>query len=105
VGVQYVRFAVNHPAHFEVMYQPDIYHADDSALLAARAQARDALYGPLRESSGSGSDTYVLTAGVAAWSLVHGLATLFVTGNLPSGLGRDPAEITRAVATHLAVTP
>src|SRR3954465_7674531 len=26
LGVRYVRFALEHPAHFEVMYRPDLYH-------------------------------------------------------------------------------
>jgi AcrR family transcriptional regulator len=40
VGVAYVRFAVRHRAYFEVMYRPELYHADDSSLEAARQQAR-----------------------------------------------------------------
>ena len=28
-GVAYVRFAVDHRAHFEVMFRPDLYRADD----------------------------------------------------------------------------
>ena len=39
--------------------------------------------------------------GVAAWSIVHGLATLWLNGNLPAQLGDDPEEITRVVAAHL----
>ena len=31
VGVAYVRFAVEHRAHFEVMVRPDLYHPDDPA--------------------------------------------------------------------------
>jgi hypothetical protein len=37
----------------------------------------------------------------AAESLVHGLATLWLGGRLPTGLGDDPETITRAVAAHL----
>jgi hypothetical protein len=32
---------------------------------------------------------------------VHGLATLWLNGNLPEGLGNDPEEITRLVAPYL----
>src|SRR5438046_4544723 len=32
VGVAYVRFAVTHRAHFEVMYRPELYHRDDAEL-------------------------------------------------------------------------
>jgi hypothetical protein len=38
-----------------------------------------------------------------AWSLVHGLATLWLNGNLPEALGHDPEEIIRIVAPHLDV--
>lgn len=44
MGVSYVRFAVTRRAHFEVMFRPDLYHADDPDLLAARARSGDALY-------------------------------------------------------------
>src|SRR5918996_3461075 len=43
VGVAYVRFAVDHRAHFEVMFRPDLYHPDDPAGLAAREHACEAL--------------------------------------------------------------
>ena len=95
VGVTYVRFAVNHRAHFEVMYRPELYHRDDPELRAAIAEAARTLYGTSR------ADAKQLAAGVAAWSLVHGIATLWLTGNLPAELGDDPEAITRAVAVHL----
>ena len=95
VGVAYVRFAVDHPAHFEVMYQPRLHRADDPELLAVKRDAAELLYGT-REA-----DHAQTAAGVAAWSIVHGLATLWLNGNLPPQLGDDPAEITRVVASHL----
>src|SRR4051795_10589408 len=36
LGVTYVRFAVTRRAQFEVMFRPDLYHAADPELLAAR---------------------------------------------------------------------
>jgi AcrR family transcriptional regulator len=95
VGVAYVRFAVTHRAHFEVMYRPELYHRDDAELARARAAAAALLYG-----SGL-PDTESLTEGVAAWSIVHGLATLWLNGNLPPQLGDDPEQITRVVAARL----
>ena len=95
VGVAYVRFAVTHRAHFEVMYRPELYHRDDAELGRARAAAATLLYG-------TGEITRERMAyGVAAWSIVHGLATLWLNGNLPAQLGDDPEEITRVVAAHL----
>lgn len=95
VGVAYVRFAVTHRAHFEVMYRPELYHRDDAELGRAREAAATLLYG-------TGEITREKMAyGVAAWSIVHGLATLWLNGNLPAQLGHDPEEITRVVAAHL----
>ena len=94
-GVAYVRFAVTHRAHFEVMYRPELYHRDDAELGRARAAAATLLYG-------TGETTRERMAyGIAAWSIVHGLATLWLNGNLPAQLGDDPEEITRVVAAHL----
>ena len=35
VGVAYVRFAVTHPAHFAVMFRPDLHDTDDPELVEA----------------------------------------------------------------------
>jgi AcrR family transcriptional regulator len=101
VGVAYVRFAVTHRAHFEVMFRPELYHSDDPEFVRAREQARALLYPPAAEAANrpdSGGDA---RAGVAAWSLVHGLATLWLNQNLPPQLGDDPEQITREVARYL----
>ncbi len=100
VGVAYVGFAVRHRAHFEVMFRPELLRAGDPALTAARERSRQALYGPLGSVPLEPS-VDALRAGVAAWALVHGLATLYLDGNLPPALGNDPEEIARGVAAHL----
>jgi AcrR family transcriptional regulator len=95
VGVAYVRFAVNHRAHFEVMYRPELYDPDDPELRSAKAATAALLYGSAEP------DNEQLASGVAAWAIVHGVATLWLNGNLPARLGRDPEDITRLVASHL----
>jgi AcrR family transcriptional regulator len=97
VGVAYVRFAVTHRAYFEVMYRPELYRPDDAEVREARAAAAVFLYGTATP------DVRRLAAGAAAWSLVHGLATLWLNGNLPEALGHDPEEITRLVARYLSI--
>lgn len=101
VGVAYVRFATRHRAHFEVMFRPDLCRRDDPALVAARSSSAALLYGPVAERTGELDAQRVTTAGIAAWSLVHGLATLYVSGNLPGRLGEDPEQIARAAAAYL----
>ena len=98
VGVAYVRFAVSHRAHFEVMYRPELYRPDDAEVRQARAGAAVLLYGTASPDAGR------LAAGAAAWSLVHGLATLWLNGNLPPQLGTDPEEITRLIAPYLSIS-
>ena len=105
VGVAYVRFALAHRAHFEVMYRPDLYHADDPAVQGARERARDALYAGISSLPEEQTGPDHRLAGVAAWSLVHGFATLCLTGALPGDLDQDPAAAARAVAEILFRKP
>ena len=45
--------------------------------------------------------TEQLADGVAAWAIVHGVATLWLNDNLPAQLGDDPTTVTRLVASRL----
>ena len=105
VGVAYVRFAVHHRAHFEVMFRPDLYRPDDPEVLAARERATKALSGGIGSlpSGRAGPDPRI--AGIAAWSLVHGFATLWLNRALAPGLGDDPETVARAVAAMLFRAP
>jgi AcrR family transcriptional regulator len=94
-AVAYVRFALRHRPYFAVMYQPDLLHADDPDLVAAKSVTAGLLYG------GDHRTPERLVAGAAAWSIVHGLATLWLSGNLPPALGDDPEAVTRSVAARL----
>ena len=95
VGVAYVHFAVSNRAHFEVMYRPELYRSSDPAYLEAKSRAARILYGA------ENPDLERLADGVAVWSFVHGLATLWLNGNLPEQLGDDPEAITRIASAHL----
>jgi AcrR family transcriptional regulator len=105
VGVAYVRFAVDHRAHFEVMFRPDLYHPDDPAVRAARERASNALSGGIGSLPSGRAGTDARIAGVAAWSLVHGFATLSLNGALSPKLGDDPEALARAVAAILFRVP
>jgi AcrR family transcriptional regulator len=99
IGVAYVRFAVAHRGYFEVMYRPELYHPHDPALLEARAAAATQLYRSDQPDAGQ------MATGIAAWALMHGVATLWLNGNMPPPLGDDPEAIARLVAEHLDVAP
>lgn len=107
VGVAYVRFAVTHPAHFEVMFRPELHHRDDPELTAARQESLALLQGGAGAMSptGHGDDPgkELPAAALAAWSLVHGLATLHASGNLPPG--PDVEDLARAAAGQLFQRP
>ncbi|NWF29921.1 TetR/AcrR family transcriptional regulator [Streptomyces sp. PKU-EA00015] len=101
-GVAYVRFALAHPAHFQVMFQPDLYRTGDPGLLAAKERASAELRAGITTL---GTTPDPRTAGIAAWSLAHGFATLLLTHNLTAPLDdRDPEEMFRTL-TGLLFTP
>jgi AcrR family transcriptional regulator len=102
VGVAYVRFAVTHPGHFAVMFRPDLVHVDDPDLVRASAASAAMLYGPVGSVAPVDGDVVSQrTAAVAAWGLVHGIATLWLQGSLRDGPIQDPEDFTRAAARHL----
>ncbi|MFF7243437.1 TetR/AcrR family transcriptional regulator [Embleya sp. NPDC008237] len=102
LGVRYVRFALAHPAHFEVMNRPHVVDGTDPELLRLRARAGASLRGGVAgvpaERRGD-MDRAVL----AAWSLAHGYATLCLSGGIPEA--GDPADTFRALAGMLFAGP
>ncbi|SCG51417.1 TetR/AcrR family transcriptional regulator [Micromonospora humi] len=96
-GVAYVVFAVRHRAHFEVMFRPDLYRADDPELVAARERTGELLRGGVSRHTGREPDADAL----AAWSIAHGFAELWLAGALPSRVGADPEPAARAVVGRL----
>ncbi|MFF0426029.1 TetR/AcrR family transcriptional regulator [Streptomyces sp. NPDC004520] len=94
-GVRYVRFAREHPAHFQVMFQPELLRADDPDLLAAKERASAELRAGVAGLRGAPDPR---TAGIAAWSLAHGFATLLLTHNVREAVGElDPEEYFRSL--------
>ncbi|MGV9299174.1 MULTISPECIES: TetR/AcrR family transcriptional regulator [Amycolatopsis] len=98
-GVAYVSFAVEHRAHFEVMFRPELLRGDDPDLRAAQERSNQALDWAIAGFRDGSVDPVV--AGAAAWSLVHGFATLWLQRALPADLGDDVAAAARAVAELL----
>jgi AcrR family transcriptional regulator len=80
----YVLFAINHPALFRLMFGSGI---DDLLEFPALVSAGSKSYAMMtdslaREIADNGSTTSVSVSGTAAWSMVHGLATLINDGRV-----------------------
>jgi len=102
IGQAYVQFAVAHPGHFRVMFRDNSPAGRNPALSAASRQAYLLLAKVIEDCQHAGrAPAGELTPLVlTAWSLVHGLATLWVDGALPSAI-IDPARMAPAVTTLL----
>jgi AcrR family transcriptional regulator len=92
VGVAYVRFARDHPGHFTVMFTPDVLDPADAELAAARSRTFAVLQNGVNTLAAQGRLEDARAAVVAAWSLVHGFATLAATGNLAGSGLTDQAD-------------
>ena len=83
-GRAYTGFALAHPAHFAVMWQRDLLHQDDPELAAAGDATFELLLGGVRDVQAEGWAAGADPQAVAwlAWSVVHGLAALWLGGSL-----------------------
>ncbi|HWU10119.1 MAG TPA: WHG domain-containing protein, partial [Streptomyces sp.] len=80
-------------------FRPELHRPDDPALLTAKARATEALRAGVDGLPGTARGEDARLAGIAAWSLAHGFATLLLSGNLSDALeGRTPEEAFRAAA-------
>lgn len=89
LGVTYVEFAVAHPAHFQVMFTPTLLDLENAELAAARELAFAELTGGVDQVVAAQGTDDAAAALIAGWSLVHGLATLALSGNLDSAGVRE----------------
>jgi hypothetical protein len=76
-------FAAEHRAYFEIMFRPELHHDDDPALAHAAGAAYQVLIDSVRADGGAElSAEEVELRAISAWAQVHGLATLWLHGNL-----------------------
>jgi AcrR family transcriptional regulator len=90
-GEQYVAFALAHPAHFSVMFDPHLLRSSDAALDHERTLAFGNFFTAVRQTTGTSDPEQVAIQAMAAWSVVHGVAVLWLQGNLPFPL--DAARV------------
>lgn len=105
MGVAYVRFALEHPGHFAVMYQPDLIDEANAELMEARGRTREALVkGALGEalSAADKAPPALPPPAMLAWSAAHGLANLALSGTLTRlGHGESVDELTETARRAL----
>lgn len=101
LAFNYIRFAIDHPSHFAVMWRQDLYDQEDPELLEAKARVFDVFYRSVAADLPTDDFEAAVTA---AWSVVHGFATLWLSGNLTELMGEDPdAAALRGTAGLIAI--
>jgi len=102
VAVAYVRFALARPGHFAVMFRSDLLRADDPGLVNARRRSGEALRVGVASLEGVDDPRSVR---LAAWSVVHGFASLWREGALAGselvGASEDPEVVARRIVDRL----
>lgn len=104
LGRAYVRWAVTHPDHYQVMFGFESLKAEHPNVAAAGEQAFGDLLAAITacQQAGmvAGSDPLELAAPL--WSLVHGVASLSIGGQLREvGVNRAPDELIDDVVAQL----
>lgn len=86
IGIAYVHFALQHPAHYRVMFNTcNNRIQENTALFSASKQAFEVLLQVIQSGQAKNSFRAGDTVKMAqvAWSLVHGQAMLAIDGKLP----------------------
>jgi len=114
IGVAYVRFAYRNPAEFRIMFRPELCGV--AAAPQAQPETGNA-YGVLVEAVRACQAAGAIAPGpsepvvLAAWSMVHGLASLIVDGPDPAlaptiaAAEKIARQCTDALRDGLAVRP
>ena len=74
----YVRFAIDHPGHYQVMFDRSLLDDADPDLATAEAAASDELGRGVGTLADPKAKADPVTARLAAWSLVHGFSMLWI---------------------------
>jgi hypothetical protein len=99
MGRAYVRFAVENPEHFGVMFADGVLATGDPEYIEATDRCFEPLVEIVRRAAREGyvDDDPMLVA-ASAWSLVHGVAALWLSGRLQARTGVSDAT---ALADHV----
>jgi AcrR family transcriptional regulator len=109
IGIGYVKFAVDHPAHFRIMFAQELARgsagpaAEETAMAVFKALAEEILKG---QAAGALRQEEPLALALACWSIAHGLAGILIERllerrDLSPAATLGPEELARMVTQIL----
>jgi AcrR family transcriptional regulator len=105
IGRGYVRFAISHRAHFEVMFRLDALDRDSAVFVQASEAAYSLLVATIERCRAAGRlhGRAPEVVAVSAWSLVHGLSALWISGRLSERIAEQDPQCLAAEVSGLFV--
>jgi len=98
----YVRFALEHPGHYQVMFNKSLLDASDGELAAAEAASGAELARGVATLRDPNAHADPAGAQLAAWSLVHGFSMLWLNDAVNAQVRQtDPMDTVKRIATML----
>lgn len=101
MGNAYVDWALRNPGRYAVMWQPRLLDESAPTLLAERQRSWQLLSTAVAAVSASRTAAAREADAVAAFAIVHGLASIWLSGAL--ALPPDPAALTALITQRLAI--
>jgi AcrR family transcriptional regulator len=101
-ALAYVRFAIEHPGHYQVMFDNSLVDTSDSELAAAKAASGAELARGVATLRDPNAHADPAAAQLAAWSLVHGFSMLWLNDAVNAAVKEaDPLDSVLRIATML----
>ena len=98
IGLEYLSFAIQERAHFEVMFRSEMHDGDDPEFCTTSHSAFGVLIGAVEAMDPAdlnGADP--MHVAIGGWATVHGLATLWLDGALQQFTDQDLAQIAMGI--------
>ncbi|MFD7073692.1 TetR/AcrR family transcriptional regulator [Nocardioides sp. NPDC059952] len=105
LGVAYVRFGLQHRAHFEVMFRPELYDAEDPSVAEPRERTWSGLSGSARLATTYADQVPPEVTELGAWALVHGFAMLAASGAIEADSPDEVSALVRGAASMMFREP
>jgi AcrR family transcriptional regulator len=108
MGEAYVAFALDHSAQFRLMFRSEMVDSTRHPETHAAGKRTFDLCVKIVTGRDDCDNVKELTPVIAAWSMAHGLATLYLEGKLTESVGETRAErlkAARSVFTHYLPRP